>query len=132
MKNIQIPSLKKLIFVAEEMGAEKGTVDKIGNAMAYIINALNKNVPEEYGSYLYDEPSPKVAKAFEKYNIEHSDFKQIMREYCKAMDNARTNFRGGYEVEEWVAKLNCVDKICALFPDEIIFKYYVKTVDKDD
>ena len=130
MKNIYFPSLEKLQFVAKEFGAEDIEVCTVGEAAFYILNTLNKGAQEEYGEYFYQSPYKVVEDALKRYRIEKSVFEKIMREYCSDIIYARDNFKGGYAVNEWLAKVQCIARICELFPDEIIFKYHVKTVDK--
>lgn len=130
MKNIYFPSLEKLQFVAKEFGAEDIEVGTVGEASFYILNTLNKGAQEEYGEYLYQSPYKVVEDALKRYRIEKRVFEKIMREYCSDIIYARENFKGGYTVNEWLAKVKCIARICELFPDEIIFKYHVKTVDK--
>ena len=91
---------------------------------------MHKGAKEEYGEYFYQSPYKVVEDALKRYRIEKSVFEKIMREYCSDIIYARENFKGGYAVNEWLAKVQCIARICELFPDEIIFKYHVKTVDK--
>ena len=130
MKKIYFPSLEKLQFVAKEFGAEDIEVCTVGEAAFYILNTLNKGAQEEYGEYFYQSPYKVVEDALKRYRIEKRVFEKIMREYCSDIIYARENFKGGYTVNEWLAKVKCIARICELFPDEIIFKYHVKTVDK--
>ena len=130
MKNIYCPSLEKLQFVAKEFGAEDIEVCTVGEASFYILNTLNKGAKEEYGEYFYQSPYKVFEDALKRYRIEKSVFEKIMREYCSDIIYARENFKGGYAVNEWLAKVQCIARICELFPDEIIFKYHVKIVDK--
>ena len=122
MNKLCFPSLDKLQFVAKEFGAEDYHIKTIGETAFFIMNTLNKGVKEEYSEYLYGQPYQDVEYALKAYRIDKSVFERNMLDYCKDIVQARENFKSGYPVEEWLAKMKCLERICGLFPDEIIFK----------